>query len=60
MAILKNDKFNNGSLLITGVTNTHVNFKHVVTGYPHSMSQYEFNEQISNGVFHTQERRVIF
>jgi hypothetical protein len=59
MAILKNDKFNNGALLITGVTPTHINFKHVGTGYPHSLSKPEFFDQMECGVFHTQERRVI-
>lgn len=60
MKILKNDKFNNGALMVTSVTATHINFQHVLTGYPHSLSQSEFMEQIENGVFHTQERRVIF
>lgn len=60
MEIFKNDKFNNGALLVTGVTSTHINFQHVITGYPHSLSQSEFMEQMHNGVIHIQERRVIF
>lgn len=60
MNILKNDKFNDGALLVTSVTPHHVNFKHVLTGYAHSLSKFEFTEQMDNGVFHTQERRVIY
>lgn len=59
MAILKGDKFNNGALVVTAVTPIRVKFVHVGTGYPHNMTKYEFYEQMDNGVFHTQERRVI-
>lgn len=58
MALLKGDKFNGGVIQITGVTPTHVNFQHTLTGYNHSMSKSEFNDILKDGIYHTQERRV--
>ena len=60
MDIKTGDKFNDGLIVVVGVTPTHIMTSYTKTGYVSKISRPQFGDILEAGIWRNQYRRISF